>query len=354
MAPSILRKFLGRAGADAAPPGDSFSLPRQLAPASRVLLISSGDLTDLLFAMPLVRALRDQIDGIHLGLVCDERAGQLVLSTDLFDDAIIVEAEQLRPEADTVAELEQILTEDEWDAAILVSAMADPLRDRLAGLSRARLRLGPGHADAFPNLNCEVRPPSGDGYPYNRTRTWIQLLGLQPVDAGLDWPIDDKRGRQVAQLIHFNKPRKEQRLIGIDPGIGKAGARIAIASLALIADHVGRSIPSKSIVLSADPDDLLIEEFEGLLKQPPLDLPRPTLMEMVLFLRQCELFLCCNSDLMHIAVAMEVPTVAFFTPEDDPKWVPERAKHLRIIRPEAGADLDLADLMERVASVLSA
>jgi ADP-heptose:LPS heptosyltransferase len=57
---------------------------------------------------------------------------------------------------------------------------------------------------------------------------------------------------------------------------------------------------------------------------------------------------------MHFAVAMDIPTVAFFTPEDDPVWVPERARRLRIIRPEAGADLDLADLMERVASALSA
>ncbi len=355
MAPSILRKLLGRAGGDDALRGESFSLPGQLSPGSRVLLIASGDLTDLLFAMPLIEALRNQVEGVHLGLVCDERTGQLVLSTELFDDAIVVEDDQLSPDAESSGELATVLTEDEWDAAILLSATPDPVRARLAGLSRARLRLGAGHEGAFPHLNCEVRPPSGDGYPYQRTRTWTQLLGLNPgVDSGLKWTLDDKRARQVAQLIHFNKPRKEQKLIGIDPGTGKAGARIAIASLALIADHIGRSIPSKSIVLSADRDEMLVEEFEALLSQPPLDLARPTLMEMVLFLYQCELFLCCNSDLMHIAVAMDIPTVAFFTPEDDSSWVPDRARRLRIIRPEAGTDLDLADLMEQVVSVLSA
>lgn len=353
MAPSILRKLLGRAGSDAGPRGDSFSLPRQLAAGSRVLLVSSPDLTDLLFAMPLIRQLRNQIAGLHMGLVCDERASQLVLSTELFDDVIVVEEDQLGEDAESGEELSRVLTEDEWDAAILLSATADPVRDRLAGLSRARLRLGPGHANAFPNLNCEVRPPSGDGYPYNRTRTWSQLLGLDAEDARLHWPLDEKRERQVAQLIHFNKPRKEQKLIGIDPGVGKSGARIANGSLALIAAHVARSIPSKSIVLSADPDEDLVAEFERRLSPSPLDLARPTLLETVLFLRQCELFLCSNTDLMHIAVAMGVPTIAFFTPEDDPVWVPEKARCLRIIRPQPGADLDLADLMERVASALS-
>jgi ADP-heptose:LPS heptosyltransferase len=354
MAPSILRKLLGRAGANDAPQGESFSLPRQLAAGSRVLLVGSGDLTDILFATPLIEALRSQIDGIHLGLVCDERAAQLVLSTEFFDDAIVVEEDQLQPEAESGDELASVLTEDEWDAAILLTSRPDPLRDRLAGLSRARLRLGPGHEQAFPNLNCEVRPPGGNGYPYERTRTWTQLLGLSPVEGGLRWSPDEKRERQVAQLIHFNKPRKEQKLIGIDPGVGKSGARIATGSLALIADHISRSIPSKTMVLTADPDEILVEEFEGMLSQPPLDLARPTLLEVTLFLCQCELFLCSNTDLMHFAVAMGIPTVAFFTPEDEASWIPDRADHLRIIRPEAGADLDLADLMERVAGALSA
>jgi heptosyltransferase-2 len=353
MASSILRKFLGRAGADSGPRGDSFSLPRQLAAGSRVLLVNSADLTDILFAMPLIQQLRAAIEGLHLGLVCDEHASQLVLSTELFDDVIVVEEDQLGEDAESSEELSRVLTEDEWDAAILLTAKPDPVRDRLAGLSRARLRLGPGHENAFPNLNCEVRPPAGDGYPYNRTRTWLQLLGLGSGDGKLNWPLDEKRERQVAQLIHFNKPRKEQKLIGIDPGVGKSGARLANGSLALIAAHVARSIPSKSIVLTADTDENLVEAFEAQLAPSPLELARPTLLEMVLFLNQCELFLSSNTDLMHIAVAMDVPTVAFFTPEDDPVWVPEQARHLRIIRPQPGADLDLADLMERVASALS-
>ena len=353
MAASILRKLLGRAGSNAGPRGDSFSLPRQLGAGSRVLLVSSPDLTDLLFAMPLVQKLRAAIEGLHLGLVCDERASQLVLSTELFDDVIVVEEDQLGEDTESSEELSAVLTEDEWDAAILLSATPDPVRDRLAGMSRARLRLGPGHENAFPNLNCEVRPPAGDGYPYNRTRTWSQLLGLGGDDGELHWPLDDKRARQIAQLIHFNKPRKEQKLIGIDPGVGKSGARIANGSLALIAAHIARSIPSKTIVLTADPDEGLVEEFEARLAPRPLELARPTLLEVVLFLNQCELFLSSNTDLMHIAVAMDVPTVAFFTPEDDPVWVPEQAQRLRIIRPQPGADLDLADLMERVASALS-
>jgi ADP-heptose:LPS heptosyltransferase len=190
MAGSILRKLLGRAGSDAGPRGDSFSLPRQLAPGSRVLLVASPDLTDILFGMPLVQQLREQIDGLHMGLVCDERTSHLVLSTELFDDVIVVEEDQLAEDAESGEELSRVLTEDEWDAAILLSATPDPVRDRLAGLSRARLRLGPGHEKAFPNLNCEVRPPTGDGYPYSRTRTWSQLLGLNGVGSALHGPLD--------------------------------------------------------------------------------------------------------------------------------------------------------------------
>ena len=27
----------------------------------------------------------------------------------------------------------------------------------------------------------------------------------------------------MAQLVHFNKPRKDQLLVGVDPGVGKEG-----------------------------------------------------------------------------------------------------------------------------------
>lgn len=355
MSNSLLRRLLGRAGAAAegAADGATFSLPGSLGPGARVLLLASDDLTDLLFAMPLVDGIREAVPDASIGLVCDERTSQLALSTDRFADVLVVDPAALEAAGPVARSIGSELRQDDWDVAIVLGRDPDPVRDTLAHLSGATLRMGPDHPKAFPNLNCQVRPPATRGYPYERSILWGRLLGLSLEGAPLEWPLDGKRERQMAQLVHFNKPRKQQRLIGVDPGVAKGGTRLGVANLKLIADHVARTIDSRSIVLTADPDPSIVTELQSALVGTPLDLPRPTLLEMVLLVSQCDLLLSGNTDLMHFAAARGVPVLGLFPEAEDDAWVPTRAERFEKIAIAAGESLDLADLMDRVERLLS-
>lgn len=352
---SLLRRLLGRAGADAegTGQGEAFSLPGSLQAGSRVLLIASDDLTDLLFAMPLVEAIGARVDDVRIGLVCDERTSQLALSTDRFGEVIVVEAEALAATPAARKALEAEVGAEAWDVAILIGREADPRRDELALLSGATLRMGPDHPRAFPNLNCQVRPPATDGYPYDRALVWGRLLGLGLEGAPLRWPLDPKRERQMAQLVHFNKPRKQQRLIGIDPGVAKGGTRLGASNLAIVGNHVARTIDSRTIVLTAEEDDAATQELAGALSNAPLDLPRPTLLERIALLAQCDLFIGGNTDLLHFAVALGVPVLALVPGGEDPLWTPVRAQNFERIEITSGEAVDLASLMEHAERLLS-
>ena len=352
---SLLRRLLGRAGADAegAALGESFSLPGSLRPGARVLLLASDDPTDLLFAMPLVEAIHDTVPDASLGLVCDERTSHLALSTDRFADVLVVDLAGLEASGSTRRTLENELRQDGWDVAIVLGQRGDPVRDALAHLSGATLRMGPDHPGAFPNLNCQVRPPAERHYPYDRALLWGRLLGLSLEDVPLRWPLAPKRDRQMAQLVHFNKPRKQQRLIGIDPGVAKGGTRLGAANLAHIANHIARTVDSRTIILTADPDPAVSEELRPALDNAPLDLPRPTLLETVLLLGQCDLFVCGNTDLMHFAAALGVPVLGLIPDREDEVWIPTRARRFERVTIAPGESLDLASLMDRVERLLS-
>lgn len=350
MSRSLLRKLFGSAGEPAATT-EAFSLPGALHAGVRLLLVASDDVTDLLFAMPFVEKVLETVEGAEVGLVCDERTSHLALSTDLFAEVLVVEDEHLRSGSPARKGLESVLSQEKWDVAVMVGHQPDPSRDEFALLSGATLRLGPGHAKAYPNLNCEVRPPVGKSYPYARTATWGRLLGVALEDAPLRWPIAEKRDRQMAQLVHFNKPRPDQRLIAFDSGVGKTGARIGAESLAFVANHLLSHIPSKGILLTADDahdEDDLRRRLHGDL----LELPRPTLLETVLLLKQCDLLVSGNTDLFHFAGAVGVPSLGIFTPADEDRWVPSRATSSAVMRPEPGQALDLAEVMERIEGLL--
>jgi len=353
---SLLRRLLGRAGstANGAALGGAFSVPGSLGAGSRVLLVASDEPTDLLFAMPLVEAIRSRVEGVAFGLVCDERTSHLALSTDRFRDVFVVDVEALEA-AGTPGQrsLEAELAEEAWDVAILVGRDPDPARDSIAALSGATLRMGPDHPQAFPNLNCQVRPPLDASYPYRRAQLWGRLLGTAIDDAPLTWPLDAKRERQMAQLVHFNKPRKQQRLIGVDPGVSKGGWRLGAANLALILNHMARTIDSRTMILSANPDPETFAELTTALDNAPLDLPRPTLLETVLLTGQCDLMISGNSDLAHFAGAMGVPVLALWPPAEDDVWIPTRAERFERVEIAPGTALDLAPLMDRVERLLS-
>ena len=355
MPSSLLRRLLGRAGSSAngAVDGEAFSLPGSLQPGARVLLLASDDLTDLLFAMPLVEAVHASVEGVEFGLLCDERTSHLALSTDRFADVLVVDPQQAGPGSSSRRALQEALQGESWDVAILTGRDPDPERDELAHLSGATLRMGPDHPGAFPRLNCQVRPPSSESYPYGRAQLWGRLLGVGVDPGSLRWPLDPKRERQMAQLVHFNKPRKQQRLIGIDPGVGKAGTRLGTSSLALIANHVARTVDSRTIVLTADEDPAVVEEFRGALENAPLDLPRPTLLETVLLLNECDLLVSGNTDLLHFAAALGVPALTVFADVDSDAWIPDRAERLEVVRAARGETLDLAELMDRVERLLA-
>jgi len=352
MPKTLLKRLLGREQGESAPTA-SFNLPGALAPGTKILLVDSGDLCDLIFAMPFVAKVPELYPDSTLGLLCGERCSELAMSSDCFKELIVHDEDAISGDGETAEELQGILKKGEWDVAILLGTRPDPVREQLAAASGATLRLGPGHDRAYPNINFELRPMREGIHPALRTRTWGRLLGVPVDDAPLCWPLDPSSSRQTAQLIHFNKPRKDQLLVGVDPGVGKEGTALAPENLAFLINHIAGHMRCKTLVLTADPDPSRISELTALLRSENLDLPTPTLKEHALLLAHCDLFLSGNSDLFHLALALGVPTVAIFTEADGERWIPPQDSRLAILRSVEGERLSLSDLMERVDALLA-
>ena len=348
---SFLQKVLGR-GDGSQEKRESFRLPGVLFDGVRVLLVDSGDPTDLLFSMPLVEEIKDRYPKAEVDLVSDERTHHLALSTGMFSELIVCTSDQLKLRSKGFESLVEAVSAESWDVTILLGRYPDAAREELALASGAPLRLGAAHDRSYPRINCAVRATPESHYPYRRTATWGRLFGLPLDHAPLHWPLLETRQRQTAQLVHFNKPRKDQLLIGVDPGQGKEGTLLGAENLAFLANHLGKRHPSKTIVLSGDENPERTEVFARLLTVETLELPRPTLMETVLLLSQCSLFVAGNTDLFHFSVALGVPTLGLFTTRDGERWRPDEDELVELIELQDGGDLDLSAVMASVDGLL--
>ncbi len=342
----LLRPFVQK-GRDTA-----FSIPGTVGDACRILAIDTGDLSDLLFHSPLLSGLRERFPGSSIDFLLPDEHTPLVVPSGLARQCLVYKKPQLRTWSPGFWSLVRNVRRNEYDLSVVMSLSPQPVFELIALSCGAALRLGPSHGHAWPGTNLECRYDD-----VARTYRGLRTTGVSPF-LGFDerlvrraWPLPMDRQRQMRQLIHFNKPRKEELLLGVDPGRGKTGQSIAHANLHFLVQQVCAQVNCRVIALSGPGGQDRVAAFESSLTNVQTGLPRDTLLETVLLLSQCDLFLAGNTDLFHFAVALGVPTVGVFTDADGEDWDPGPLDRVRVLRVAKGKKVNIDTLMAAVEAV---
>jgi len=346
MLTSLMRPFFRKGQAR------SFVLPGAVSDSSRILCIDPGDLTDLLFHVPLVNAIRQRYPRARIDFLVPEKHAPLIKPSGLTKQCLAYKDGQLNPWRPSFSALLRQLSTQNYDVTLVMSVTPRP-RLELAGLaSGAALRIGPSHAESWPAINFEIRPGEGDEqYLGDRVRHMGPFLGLSPADLGTRWPLPMDQVRQMAQQIHFHKPNPDQMLVGVDPTVSKTGFTLSQENFQFLIRQLTSQLICRVIALGDPTQREKLDKLETRLSDVPIGLPRSTILETVLLLSQCDLFLAGNTDLFHFAVALGVPTIGLFAPQDPPAWEPRGRRKARVIRLPKEGKIDLETLMETVEAV---
>jgi ADP-heptose:LPS heptosyltransferase len=225
---------------------EPFQLPGTLSDGSRILALDTGDLTDLLFHIGLLQGIRRRFPGAHVDFLLPEEHTSLVIPSGLARQCLVYSPKQLRPLTPNFWSLIRSLRKHSYDVALLMSVTPHPVLELVTLASGAVLRLGPSHERAWPAINFEVRsPPNRQFYRALWPTRAAPYLGLETQSLDRRWPLPADKLRRMQQLVHFNKPRKEELLVGIDPGLGKAGAAISLPNLHFLIQQLASQTPCR-------------------------------------------------------------------------------------------------------------
>jgi len=343
---SLMRPFF-RKGQEA-----SFTVPGALREDSRILCIDPGDLSDVLFHVPLLTAIRRRYPGTKMDFLLPEKHAPLIVPSGLARQCIIYKDGQLNPWRPAFNSMLRKLGAGNYDVALVMSYDPRPRLELAALASGASFRYGPSHKDAWPAINFEMRAAGESaGYRGDRLHRAAPFLGFTPEEMNARWPLPMDKVRQMAQQVHFHKPNPDQMLIGVDPGVGKTGHAFALDNLLFLVRQLSSQLVCKVLPLGDPADRDRLEKFETRLSEVPVGLERETLLEMVLLLSQCDLFVSGNTDFFHFAVALGVPTVGLFSKSDGAEWVPGKRPRARVINVTKGEKVDIETLMEAIEAV---
>jgi heptosyltransferase-2 len=330
-----------------------FVLPADLINSRELLLIDSGDVTDLLFSSQLVNYFHRNHPRIAMTLIVHAPDAEIAKSVMKIKKMITYERKQMHIyNADYMTLLKRLKKRD-VDSAILLGKGFSLERYLIAFASGASIRIGFENPLAFPFLNCEIRLTEVT-YEGNRMSKVLNSVGLRP-DASLgSIDLAQRELNHAKQLIHFRKPEKDFLTVGIDPGRGKTKHHIIPEIIAYLANNLASRRKVKFLVLTHPWEDKIIESFIGSLKSEVIDLRPSKANETIALLSQCDLFLSGNTNLFHFAAALNVPTIGLFTKYDDQKWVPDGAPSVRIFKGMLGEKLSLKSFFFNVEEVLDA
>jgi heptosyltransferase II len=333
----------------------AFRAPGQIGDASRVLALVGGDLGELFFHMPLLAGIRRTWPGASLDFLVPEDMASLVVSSGLARQVMVYQDKQLVSWKPDYRSLKRTLAAARYDISFVLTLDPVPALEALGQASGAVLRYGPSHAGAWPATNLELRRrPASDLYPGDHLRALAPFLGLEPARLRTAWPLPPDKLRQVAQLVHFNKPRPDELLVGIDPGPDRAGRALAADNLLYLVQQLKSRFSCRVLPLTAPGGEDRLRRFELQLGSPiPPAFNRDTLLDTILLLRQCDLFLTGNTALFHVAVAESVPVVGLFSAETPARWRPAGRPRCVVLNVKRGERIDLAAVIAAIKDVRS-
>lgn len=343
---SLMRPFFRKGEAA------SFTLPRALAEDSRILCIDTGDLTDFLFHIPLINAVRRHYPRCKLDFLLPEKHESLVVPCGIAKNFIIYKEKQLNPWRPSYSALLRQLGGHHYDMAIVMAMEPSPRLELAALASGASLRLGPSHEKSWPAINFEIRPPRDpDLYLGDRLATAAPFLGLLLEELSPRWPLPMDRLRHMAQQVHFHKPDPDQMLVGIDPGVAKSGHALALDNLQYFARQLATHLMCQVVPLGNPEQGDRLAEFEARLSDVPGGLPRETALDMVLLLAQCDLLIAGNTDFFHLAVSLGIPVIGLFTDAEPACWLPTGRRKVQVLKIKKGGKVEVETLLEAVERV---
>lgn len=332
----------------------SLSFGESLDGTRDILLVAARELTDLLAIVPAARALRKRfrLARVHV-LASGACAGVLAQRPEIFE-VVPWDGERTALLSRSVLARLRDLRERRFDLAIAIDG-GEARRERiLAALAGAKLRLGMHPDGADPTLNLVVSASSRSGYRPAQSLEFLSFLGIPREQLTPSWEIPAGDRRYAERLLDLRRRSNPAWLLGVDPATGRSGVRPHPAKLAWLVERLATARGALPFIVTEDPEGTCVQEFKALIKIPVLEAPSRGVRDELAFAGCCRMFLGGNTNLLHFAVALGIPTVGVFPREEEARWIPEDVPGCRILRWSRGDRVREADFLETVDAVIAA
>lgn len=306
-----------------------------------ILIISLQGIGDLILATPLMRAVKINYPNSKLSILTFE-SNKEILELNQFVDKVIAFKLSNKNNVFKIIKLLHTIKKENFDLSICTYPSG--LRSAFIGyLSGIRERLGQG-LSLFKNYKwifTKQIPITEIKHAILMNLDFLTLLGIDPKTANTDlvFNISDENIRTAEKFLLSNGIGKEDLFISIHAGGGKfttAYRNWPLENFAKVADNLIEKFNAKIVFIGGKNDEPQITSTISIMrKKPVVAAGKLSIKETAAVIKHSKLLICNNSGPMHIAAALNVPTVSIFASADS-----------RIHRPWGSGHIVIQNLLE--------
>lgn len=284
----------------------------QASPPRRILVIRLSSIGDIVLASPLLRALNRAFPGAEVDFVVKERFADLVRFSPY------VHRVHMLPEGGGWRELRGLrrsLTAQEYDLVVDIhkNFRSYYLRMGLRGARAVTYRKWRWARAVLIATKKNLYP--GIVPVYQRYLAAVAPLGVRDDGMGPEFFMDPAVGAQVRELLSRGGLLSHPLRVAVVPGAGFFTKRWLPERFAEVADALAALHGSGTLLLGDAHDRPIAAEVVAHMHHKPVDMVGAlSLMESAAALSFCDLVLCNDTGLMHIATALGKKVVAIFGP----------------------------------------
>ena len=293
--------------------------------AGKVLLVPNDRVGGLFLGAPIYKAVRQHYPRAGVSLLVGERSADLARQIP-FVDAVITMAPTCQVWSSEFRGLVQRLRREAFDLVICLGADCSFRLSQLCGLSGARLRVGFQRQGLQP-FNVEIVRRTEGEYEAEQYVSLLRILGLDHCGE-VQWRIDDEARSQLRDR-YLNGEFAQGSVIAID----LAGGERQGLSGRQLDDIVGRVIErgARAVLFFTLAERKKVNYLKKTYGNRVLPFEQDDFSGVAALLQGCRALISCNTDVLHLAIALHLPSVGIFD-EDARRWISSRNDLVEIVQ----------------------
>ena len=297
----------------------------------KILIIRNDGIGDLLNSTPAISLLRQNYPGAEITVLTQSTTAPILIGNSDVDRILIFDRQGTHRRFKKRLKFYLGLRQNKYD--LVVAMRTASWSNFVAILSGAKYRLGRRQKRLKGTLThvWQAQYRKGHVHEVDRNFDLVGLICEGLCDRRLVLKVlDEEIAHAKKQLQSWNVTPNDY-LVCIHPGASSFDKRWPEENYAEIADALVNKYGAKVLILRGPQESELVWNIQNAMQADSIAYAPISVRELGALLQCCNLVVCNDSGPMHIAAALEVPTVAIFGPTDHVAWKPH-TKNATVVR----------------------